>query len=354
MLFDPRDYPLHIDILHKIHPITKKMLQDATSKDKHRRRRYLERLPNSGALAQKHMSVAVEYAMHGKRTYAIGPNMRLGMLSANLSAVPAKLIRLPVPCIYVSLPACVQCVCMPDSGENVPLIGFYVYANHHTAGHDFTFFVVMYNGTYFWQSLATISLALVPCQKGIYDFEEYLASRAARGSNNIFAFDFDRARRATSTDEFTLNTVNTTQYIVRLLVSLLMYTNATNAEIRVLDAAKDTPAVRKPPKGKKSRSRRPPRKSDRPSILWLGSSAEKAPPKRAPEDRKRLKVAYYRRAHFHTYWTGRRIDDDGNPIPRSKQKRIIKWTDGVWVHPAEDDTALSDSPTVLRCFPADR
>lgn len=67
--------------------------------------------------------------------------------------------------------------------------------------------------------------------------------------------------------------------------------------------------------------------------IWIEKSLEERASREGVTNGQKLSAGHIRRGHLHTYYTGRKLDADGNPLPKDLRKKTVKWVTPTWVGP---------------------
>ena len=67
--------------------------------------------------------------------------------------------------------------------------------------------------------------------------------------------------------------------------------------------------------------------------IWIERSLEEKARDEGVTSGGKLSAGHIRRGHLHTYYTGKKLDADGNPLPKDVRKKTVKWVAPTWVGP---------------------
>lgn len=284
---------------------------------------------------------AHRYALCGQQAFVVGPRMQKMLLDTDCTAVPRQFLRLPFDGFYIATPDS-ELELFGDRRTGMHRLGG-MYVSKDT---DHSFVVVLWG---------------VPNKQSINDFDDATfwfridLNKAQRTEvNGVELVDVEGHIREMLADPSTARndalvdirpedhekTIRNVPDATRLVVNLLLYL-ASGGEREVQDnrqTARDFESQTTAKLGRTKSSRKAGkllRRAQKQSaqmtaavITWLGKSVESTPAETPSGNSGGWSV---RRGHFHHFWTGKRVLEDGS---RQKgEKLVLKWVLPVYRKP---------------------
>lgn len=257
------------------------------------------------------------YRMYGQQAFVIGPRLREMFNATSLEGVPADMLKMPFPCLYIALPDCPwQIWGGPTQWHN--LTG--VMVNYNEANHAFLFYLwgaenensrVAGDDASFW-----FSIDANEADRMEVDLETYLLTimsdrdRDSSDAHPELAFDNDaeRQRIYNRVEDTALN-------VLRVVMNMLIYLTSNEPEQRPLRKSEEERKQRQQIKRKlddiensKMRDRQKRRKGEKlqkqlaklsdAQVTWLGQSIEEAAGQTHDRQPGRKCVRHWVRGHW--------------------------------------------------------
>lgn len=149
-----------------------------------------------------------------------------------------------------------------------------------------------------------------------------------KSDNLAFTKHYDEKWHESSDDLFQLESDCLTHW-VGTLCGLCYYLEAVNKDV-VDTTHKVKSSIFS---GKKSKIRKALNSMVGKQKIWIERSLEEKARDEGVTSGGKLSAGHIRRGHLHTYYTGKKLDADGNPLPKDVRKKTVKWVAPTWVGP---------------------